>query len=199
MNGDRLIRIEFESRIFISFGIVILTVLLAYFVFPALPSTVVLFGSLFGFTPRCSTIAGYLLASGIMALSSAVRMWAGSVLTSDRMMSFKVRKDALLSSGPYMLVRNPIYLADLCAFCGFALVLSPVALLMPVLLYFHYTQLVKYEEENLKLEFSDNFEVYRSSAPRFFPNLTSIRRIPKMLRHFSINRDGFRNNSLYLL
>ncbi len=89
-------------------------------------------------------------------------------------MSFKVKTDALLSSGPYKLVRNPIYLADLVAFTGFALCLPPIGLLLPVLLFLHYTQLIGYEEISLRKEFGRDYAIYRKSRSPPAPGLRRL-------------------------
>ena len=70
-----------------------------------------------------------------MLSASFLRMWAGSILTSRTIMAFKVQKDLLNTTGPYALARNPIYLADMIALCGFALCLNPVGLALPLLIF----------------------------------------------------------------
>jgi protein-S-isoprenylcysteine O-methyltransferase Ste14 len=192
------LQIEFEGRIFISFGIVVLIAGLSFWSSANATNTLVLLGNWIGLTPQMSIRAGYLFIAGIMAGATLLRMWAGSVLTSDRMMAFKIRKDRLATNGPYRWIRNPIYLADLTAFCGFALSLKPVGLLLPVLLYLHYRRLVRYEETALK-GLGSRFDVYMSSAPRFFPSLRVLKEQKAAIRSFHINKDGFRHNSLYLL
>src|SRR5512140_3800879 len=132
-------KFEFEFRIFISFGLVILISALSFSVFAGLPDNSAALGGLLGIPASRSRALGYLAAALVMAVASFLRIWSGSVLTSKRMMSFAVKTDALLSSGPYRLVRNPIYLADLIAFTGFALCLPPIGLLLPVVLFFPYT------------------------------------------------------------
>src|SRR4030042_2859976 len=133
----RLQRVEFEARIFISFGIVILICVLSFGFFADSLNNAVLLGRAFGLPARTSSPLGYLAASLFMAAASLLRIWSGSVLTSKRMMSFPVRVDKLCFPGPYVLVRNPIYLADLIAFTGFALCLPPVGIVLPVLLFGH--------------------------------------------------------------
>ena len=104
-------KFEFEFRIFISFGLVILISALSFSVFAGLPDNSVALGGLLGIPASRSRALGYLAAALFMAGASCLRIWSGSVLTSRRMMSFAIKTDALLSSGPYQLVRNPIYLA----------------------------------------------------------------------------------------
>jgi S-adenosylmethionine-diacylglycerol 3-amino-3-carboxypropyl transferase len=192
-------RVEFEGRIFISLSIVLIVCLISFLGFPGVPGNMVLAGKLLGLSAEVSVITGFILAALIMVMASLLRMWAGTVLSSERVMSFRVRKDVLASAGPYQFSRNPIYLADLLAFFGFGFCLSPVGLAMPVLLYLHYKQLISYEEKNLEQEFGDTFREYRKRTPRLIPDLQSILRLIPAVKSFCINRDGFRHNALYLL
>ena len=195
---SRLQRVEFEARIFISFGIVILICVVSFGVFADSLNTAVLLGRAFGLPAGTSSPLGYLAASLLMAAASLLRIWSGSVLTSKRMMSFRVRVDKLCFSGPYVLVRNPIYLADLIAFSGFALCLPPVGIVLPVLLFGHYTQLISYEERSLLKEFGREYAEYRSRVPSLIPTPQSLRRLLSAFKEFAINRDGLRHNALYL-
>lgn len=198
-SNQKLQKFEFEARIFISFGIVAFMCVLSFVVFDEVPSNIQIIGDWIGFAPNQAYQFGYLIVAAIMVAASLLRMWAGGVLTSQRMMAFKVQKDKLEIAGPYLLVRNPIYLADLVAFFGFAFCLKPIAILLPVLLYLHYTQLVKYEEHSLVEKFGKRFQSYLIEAPRFLPNVHSFKRLPSIAKDFYINLDGFRHNALYLL
>ncbi|HVP91541.1 MAG TPA: DUF3419 family protein [Terriglobales bacterium] len=195
----RIQRFEFESRIFVSFGLVLLVSALSFTVFADSPINAVALGGFLGIPPSGSRALGYLAAALFMAAASFLRIWSGSVLTSRRMMSFEVRTDALLSSGPYEVVRNPIYLADLVAFAGFSLCLPPVGLLLPVLLFLHYTQLIGYEEISLRKEFGRDYASYQGRVPRLLPSPGSLRRLRVALKDVAITRDGIRHNALYLL
>lgn len=192
-------KIEFEIRIFISFSIVILICALSFSVFAQHPANVVVIGKLVGLSAQTSLSLGFLMAAFITAFASVLRMWSGSVLTSSRMMAFPVQDDSLFVSGPYFVVRNPIYLADLIAFSGFALCLPFIGVLLPVLLYLHYTQLIKYEEVSLGKQFKEQYTDYKNRVSRLLPNLRSLGSVRAGLKEFEINRDGFRHNAVYLL
>ena len=192
-------KIEFEFRIFISFGLVILVSALSFTVFADWPLTAVAVGGLLGIPAPLARALGYLAAALFSAGASFLRIWSGSVLTSRRMMSFAVKTDALLSTGPYELVRNPIYLADLVAFTGFALCLPPIGLLLPVLLYLHYTQLIGYEEISLRREFGPDYAIYQGRVPRLLPGWGWRKRLRAAFKDLRITRDGIRHNALYLL
>lgn len=195
----KLQQIEFEARIFISFGIVIVMCFLSFYVFRSARLNFVVIGDWLGMTSSEVQKWGYLLVALIMLCASLLRMWAGSMLTSQRMMAFRVQKDHLVYIGPYRIVRNPIYLADLIAYVGFALCLKHVGVALPLLIFIHYSQLVAYEERSLAEELGQPFIGYMRSTPRFFPNGRSVRRLLQERIEFSINIDGFRNNAVYLL
>ena len=192
-------KLEFESRIFISFGIVAATCALSFIVFRDSPSVSVALGGLAGFPARESSTLGFLASALLAAVASALRIWSGSVLTSGRMMSFEVRVDALLETGPYRIVRNPIYLADLIAFTGFALCLAPCGLILPVLLFLHYTRIIRYEEASLSRKFGERYRAYVGRIPRLLPDGRSLRGLGRAAGELVISRDGLRHNALYLL
>jgi hypothetical protein len=114
-------------------------------------------------------------------------------------MAFKVQTDALIKTGPYILSRNPIYLSDLISISGFSLCLSPVGLIMPILFYIHYSQIIKYEEKSLRSNFGKNYVEYFEKIPRLLPTLRSIKYFVPEIKNVEITKDGFRHNALYLL
>ncbi len=195
----RLERLEFEARIFVSFGIVVVVSALSFLTSGHLADNLVIVGGWLGLQPRIALAVGYLAVATIMAAASLLRMWSGSVLTSNRMMAFPVQKDSLITGGPYGVVRNPIYLADLLAYCAFAACLRPVGLVLPVLFYAHYSRLVAFEEKALWERFPQEFGSYVRAVPRFLPQPTSLRRLFSELTHLQLTFDGFRHNALYLL
>lgn len=195
----RLQRIEFEARIFVSFALVALVLAAAWTLFPDAPTTAALLGRAVGIDARAAHHAGFVAAAAIVALATVWRMAAGTVLTSKRVMAFRVQSDALATRGPYRLSRNPIYLADWTAFVGFALVLPPVGLLLPALLFLHYAQIIRHEERALAAGFASRYRAYLASAPRFFPTPRSLGSLPRAVRELAISRDGARHNALYVL
>ena len=190
---------EFESRIFVSLTIVLAVCLLSYLLFDASQASAALAGRLLRLSQTSSLRIGFLIAALLMVLASVLRMWAGSVLSSDRVMAFKVQKDRLLTRGPYRLVRNPIYLADLIAMNAFGLCLPPTGGLLSLLMYAHYSRLVQYEEISLEAEFGPEFSSYARQVPRLIPNLRSVKNIPAAFSEFTLSTDGVRHNALYVL
>lgn len=191
--------LEFQARIFISFGIV---AAVAGFSFPgsrSAGSIIVLVGRLLDAEPGTSLRIGYVFVALAMLVVSVTRMWAGSILSSGRMMAFRVRKDELVQCGPYRLVRHPIYLADFVAFFGFALCLRPWGAMLPLLLYLHYTVLTHYEERVLRAAYGGRYAAYAAGVPRFLPGRRSWRHLPEAWRELRITVDGARHNALYVL
>jgi len=134
----KLLKREFEVRLFISFGIVLGVVIPSLSFLSHVPSSAVLCAEFSGLSTPNALTASYVLAAFIMTVASILRMWAGSILTSNTIMSFRAHSDCLMLEGPYQLVRHPIYLSDLIAMAGFSLVLPPLGLLLPLLLNLHY-------------------------------------------------------------
>lgn len=196
---DTFLIFEFEYRIFISLGIALLVCTIARLFFHHAPSLIVLMGATVKLSAAVSLSCGYALVGLIIGVTSLLRIWAGSVLSSHRIMSFQVRTDSLLSGGPYQLVRNPIYLADIIAICGFALCLPAPGLLMPALFIVHYIRLVRYEEASLRNRFGQTYLYYTNNVPALLPSYGSIKYFIRTERTFYINRDGIRHNSLYIL
>ncbi len=196
---DKLLKFEFEYRIFVSLSIVLTIFFISVTIFYDVPSLLVLTGSILGLSKGYSIIIGFSILAGIMLLLSLLRMWAGSILSSQTVMSFKVQTAKLQISGPYHLVRNPIYLSDLTAIICFSFCLPLPALLMPVLFYLHYIQLIRYEEISFASKSLTELENYKKETPRLIPSILSIKKFIQAGDRLHINSDGARHNALYLL
>jgi S-adenosylmethionine-diacylglycerol 3-amino-3-carboxypropyl transferase len=193
-----LLQWQFEYRIFISLSVALGIALLAFTVWRGEAGLLALLFTARGVPDPVALRLACLASATTIALASLLRMWAGSVLHSHRVMSFKVQARRLITAPPYTLVRNPIYLADALAVTAFALTLPPVVFALPVLLLVHYHRLIRTEEESLQREHGKTFQEYTHSAPRFWPTPSSIRRTIGA-GGFCITRDGVRHNALYVL
>jgi len=189
---------EFEYRIFISLSIVIASCLICFGYFPDTPP---LFRQILKEISlnKVPSSAVFITAAFLMIVVSLLRMWAGTALSSEIVMTFKVRTDILNREGPYKLVRNPIYLADWIAISVFTFFLHPVGIVMPVLFYIHYVRLIVYEEESLGVQYSEEYNSYLNCVPRFLPNYTSLSDFLPELKKIKVNFDGFRHNALYTM
>jgi S-adenosylmethionine-diacylglycerol 3-amino-3-carboxypropyl transferase len=189
----------FTLRIFISLSIVVIITSISFLFFENAPTSLEIAGKWIGLSPELSQRFGYYLVSILVLKASLIRMWAGSILSSATVMSFKIQNRNLKISGPYNLVRNPIYFADLIAFTSLSLCLRPVGLLIPLLIGLHYYQLIKYEEEMLIARFGSEYREYINLVPAIVPSLKQLKRLFSILKSFTINFDGFRHNAQYIL
>jgi protein-S-isoprenylcysteine O-methyltransferase Ste14 len=82
---------------------------------------------------------------------------------------------ALITSGPFRFVRNPLYLGNWCIWTGLVFVsrllwMLPVAWTMFAL---QYGTIVMWEEMRLRASFGPAYERYTASVPRWFPSWSS--------------------------
>lgn len=197
--ASRLKKSEFEARIFVSLSIVATVTVPSLVLFPKVPAMIVVAGVFVGMDPGTALKAGFVFVAAILAWCTLLRMWAGSILTPERVMAFKIQVDALDTRGPYRLVRNPIYLADFIAMCSFALCLPATGLVMPVLFYLHYVRIIQYEEISLAERFGEAYGAYADQVPRLVPRPRQCLRLPLALREFRLTAHGVRHNALYVL
>jgi protein-S-isoprenylcysteine O-methyltransferase Ste14 len=98
----------------------------------------------------------------------ALRMWA------QRHLGYKLKiKRTATTSGPYTLVRNPIYIANILIILG-AVVMSEVLWMIPVTLLWCaavYSLVVRYEEQQLVAKYGGEYLDYLRAAPRWCPRL----------------------------
>jgi protein-S-isoprenylcysteine O-methyltransferase Ste14 len=194
-----LLRLEFEARIFVSLSIAGTICAVSYSTFSHFPSLLVLSAQTFGVPPDTTLTAGYLAVGLLLASVSLLRMWAGGVLTPRRVMSFRVQVDTLNTAGPYRIVRNPIYFADLIAMSCFSLCLPVIGLVMPLLFYAHYARIIRYEEISLARRYGQEYAEYSRRVPRLIPRLNNLPEAVRAVREFRITSESVLHNALYVL
>lgn len=80
--------------------------------------------------------------------------------------------DLLVTSGPYALCRNPMYLGHLIFTVGLALTLhSPMAAALTVERARRFWRRVRIDEERLEHIFGDQYRAYRHRVKRWIPGL----------------------------
>lgn len=116
----------------------------------------------------------WIMGALVVAVGEAIRLWAvhhiGAIsrTRSDRL-------GPLISSGPFALIRNPLYVGNILLWAGFAIVaqlvwLAPVAI---VLLALEYHAIVRWEEGLLAQRIGQPYEQYVARVPRWLPSLSS--------------------------
>lgn len=109
--------------------------------------------------------------------------------------NIKTQKE-LAATGPYMLVRNPMYLARFFLILGILLwTANPWVIgLYVVAYYFYMVNRVRREERKLRTVFGEPYERYCTDVNRFIPSLSSRFRAADL---FAADRECFqRNNGL---
>jgi len=116
----------------------------------------------------------WIMGALIVAIGEAIRLWAvhhiGAIsrTRSDRL-------GPLVSSGPFAVVRNPLYVGNILLWAGFAISanlvwFAPVAI---VLLALEYHAIVRWEEGLLAERIGEPYIEYVARVPRWVPSLTS--------------------------
>lgn len=116
--------------------------------------------------------SSFLDAAGVLivALGELVRLWAVrhiGVISRTR----SDRLGPVVSSGPFGLVRNPLYLGNILLWTGFALSarLPWMVPIVVILLGFEYHAIVRWEEELLESRRGEEYLAYAARVPRWIP------------------------------
>ena len=113
----------------------------------------------------------------LVAAAELVRIWAVrhiGVISRTR----SDRLGPLISSGPFALVRNPLYLGNVAVWTGFALSarLPWLAVVVALVLGLEYHAIVRWEEQLLDSRLGDAYRSYAASVPRWVPSSSGRRR-----------------------
>jgi protein-S-isoprenylcysteine O-methyltransferase Ste14 len=83
------------------------------------------------------------------------------------------RTEALILSGPQRHVRHPLYFAVVVIFLGWWLFLDYTLLLLMALLFFVWFTgvVIRFEEQELRKLFGEEYEAYAKAVPMIFPSL----------------------------
>jgi protein-S-isoprenylcysteine O-methyltransferase Ste14 len=127
-----------------------------------------------------------LIAGEIVVLSGlAIRMWAvrhiGGISRTRA-----ARLGPLTITGPYLLVRNPLYVGNLLIWIGFTLA-SQLLWMLPVGLAFfalQYGAVTRYEEAALLRSYGDDYRGYVRTVPRWAPRLSALGSACRSRGHF---------------
>jgi len=135
-----------------------------------LPVAILILTLRVGEAPPSPFIVG--IGVGITVVGELVRLWgvhhigAISRTRSERL-------GPLVASGPFALVRNPLYVGNITLWVGFAISarlvwLAPVIL---VLLALEYHAIVRWEETLLETRLGKDYRDYAARVPRWIPSL----------------------------
>lgn len=142
------------------------------------------------------SIAAYLMETvGYTCLVGGVlfRIWCTMYIGGRK-------STALQTTGPYSLVRHPLYLGSFLIGLGVAATAQSLAVLALVLAYFwlQYTATISYEEKLLSQRFPADYAAYRQRVPCFIPRLTGyIAQVPDTIDYRPL-RSELRHAAVYL-
>lgn len=132
------------------------------------------------------------LAVVLTTIGLTLRLTGTSSLSSEVMASTDPETASLVSSGPYEMVRNPLYLGTIFIMSGLAAFFGwPFAVAVAVFHWVRYDRVVRYEERLLLQELGKSYLSYTSLVSKWCPGrvLTGFRTI--QFRWQSIPSNGF--------
>lgn len=111
-------------------------------------------------------ISAVLFLAGLALVGAATvgRLWCALYISGWK-------DTELITSGPYSISRNPLYLFSFLGFAGIGLATETftlaLALTIPFLLI--YRPVIAREEASLRARFGEKYDAYRAQTPRLFP------------------------------
>lgn len=108
----------------------------------------------------------------VVALAAALLVWilALSITQTPERVKLGLTPSHLLIRGPYRLTRNPMYVAELGLWLGWAILFGSLPVLIGFLVLLSVVTLifVPREERTLEAAFGETYLQYKSSVPRWF-------------------------------
>ena len=125
---------------------------------------------------RMTTLPGWRLATATLFLVLASVLSWTSTRSLGRYLRFEAALDAdhqLVRSGPYRIVRHPIYASMLCLLLGIAFIAAPpMFFAIALLLFLAGTEIrVRIEDRLLADRFGEEFRAYRQRTAAYIPLL----------------------------
>jgi protein-S-isoprenylcysteine O-methyltransferase Ste14 len=124
----------------------------------------------------CSpTVGSAVLGMLLIMLGELIRMVSVGFIGSIS----RTRNDStgarLVTTGPYGIVRNPLYVGNFFITLGVTIFGGPLwfVILTMILFAIQYWAIITYEESLLEEKFGDDFRRYREQVPAFFPRSLS--------------------------
>jgi protein-S-isoprenylcysteine O-methyltransferase Ste14 len=124
-------------------------------------------------------LAGFLLLVWVFSYRKPVDVFVSTFLTMRKAITGTLTKDKsaraelLVIEGPQRYVRHPMYFAVVVLVLGWWLVLDYtfVLLMAGLLILWFNLVVIRFEEQELRAVFGEQYESYSKSVPRFIPSL----------------------------
>ena len=128
------------------------------------------------YSPQAS-FSQRMTAALIASLGALLRVWGTSALSTPRMLKLQAQGETLVDSGPFAMVRNPLYLGTLLVIGGWSILYGWQAAICFTLFHtFRFHRIVLYEESIFEAELGARFNDYRKSVPRWIPAWSGIKK-----------------------
>ena len=112
------------------------------------------------------------LGISIVLIGASIRVWATKHI-GRRMPWMKKKGKKLVKTGPYTIVRNPLYIGNILIAAGLS-ILSELVWMVPVIFLYLFTLyhlIVFYEEKKLSGRWGEEYLIYLHEVPRWIPKL----------------------------
>lgn len=114
-------------------------------------------------------------AACVASLGLLLRVWGTDALTAKRMLRLEAQGEALVESGPFAMVRNPLYLGTMLVIGGWSVLYGWLPLLLFAVFHMiRFHRIVVFEESLIEAEWGSRFGDYQTRVPRWLPNLFRI-------------------------
>lgn len=109
----------------------------------------------------------------LMAFGLAFAVWARRTLADNWSGAVTLKEShSLITSGPYRIVRHPIYLGVLCAMLGIALIIGELRAFLPwVIVLGIWSRKINAEEALLRSAFPEEYAAYEKQVKRLLPGI----------------------------
>ena len=125
------------------------------------------------------SVMSMIIGFAIALVGELIRFWGVSWAGSETRTTGEVGGTYLIISGPFALVRNPLYVGNILLYTGIGIMswsLFPYLQIAAVMFFaVQYHFIVLEEEKYLEEKFDDAFKEYLKNVPRFFPRLISYK------------------------
>ena len=124
----------------------------------------------------------------ISLFGELLQLWSFSSLDKNKMLTTK---------GPYVFIRNPMYIGRFFVFFGFLLLIGDIWIIIiySFLYYFYAINRIKREEMRLKILFGESYKSYCDQVNRFMPSFKcwNWKSLLFFKRHLFLQNHGYQN------
>lgn len=117
----------------------------------------------------------FLFTGAIISILGEILRFQSIMHTGGATRTRNVGADTLVTSGPYAMMRNPLYLANMMIYLGYAIGSGALMPYLPIvaLMFFsiQYYLIISLEEDTLGKLFGQAYIEYCQTVPRLFPHL----------------------------